>query len=66
MIRSISKFIFEESDKAMQGMQNLRNAVDYSIVTEIINYANGSFKVALITLLNQSLVDGLFDESLYL
>ena len=55
-----------ELEIVLKGMKHLKSIDDQSIVIEMIEYANESFKVRLTTLLNQSLVDGLFDESLYL
>ena len=47
-------------------MQHLKSADDEGIVIEMIKYAYESFKTTLTLLFNQSLKDGLFDESLYL
>ena len=65
MIRSIQSFTLEELETVLKGMKNLKSADDEGIVIEMIKYANETFKIALITLFNQSLEDGLFDESWY-
>ena len=49
----------------MKRLKKLKNVDDEGIMIEMIKYANESFKAALITLFNQSLVGGLFDESWY-
>ena len=63
MIRFIESFTLEELETVLKGMKNLKSADDEDIVIEMIKYANETFKIALITLFNQSLEDGLFDES---
>ena len=65
MIRSIPNFTLEELEIAVKGMKNLKSVDDQGIVIEMIKYTNESFKAALITLFNQSLANGLFNESWY-
>ena len=63
MIRFIQSFTLEELETVLKGMKNLKSADDEGIVIEMIKYANETFKIALITLFNQSLENGAFDES---
>ena len=63
MIQSIKIIFLEEMEHIFKGMSNLRSADEDGIAVEMIEYANIEFKDALVTVFNQILMDGTFDES---
>ena len=65
MIRSIPRFTWESFEIVLKTMKQMKSADDEDIAIEMIKYANESFKVALITLFNQSLKNELFSELWY-
>ena len=63
MIRFIPNCTLEELEVGLEEMKNLKSADVGDIVIEMIKYTNESFKIALVTLFNQILIDISFDES---
>ena len=47
-IQDIPPFQFEELERALKGMTNLRGADEDGVVVEMIKYASKSFKITLL------------------
>ena len=62
-IQDIPPFQFEELERVLKGMTNLRGADEDGVVVEMIKYASKSFKITLLSFYNQRLLDDCFDES---
>ena len=59
----IPPFQFEELERVLKGMTNLRGADEDGVVVEMIKYASKSFKDTLLSFYIQRLLDVFFDES---